>query len=77
MQSKTFSWIETATSTAIGFKIALLAQLILFPLYGITVPGTTHLSLVVWFTVISLIRGYLVRRLFVWVHHWRVTHGYE
>lgn len=76
-QSATFSWIEVAASTAIGFKVALIAQLVLFPLYGIHASMGTQVELTWWFTVISVIRGFAVRRLFEHIHAWRRGRGYE
>lgn len=74
-QSRFFSMVEVVTGTAIGFGVALVAQLVLFPLYGIKVPLHTQVELVWWFTGISIARGYLVRRGFVqfhkWLHKWR------
>lgn len=36
----------------------------IFPLYGIHVGYQTHLGILFWFTVVSVIRGYVIRRLF-------------
>ncbi|WP_338924323.1 hypothetical protein V0M98_32440 (plasmid) [Pseudomonas silesiensis] len=64
-QSKLESLIETCINTAIGFVVALLSQLVIFPLVGIVdVPFSTNLEIGAWFTVISVARGYAVRRWF-------------
>lgn len=63
-QSKTGSFIEACANVAIGYFVALLSQIIIFPLFGIQVPLTTNLGIGAWFTVISLVRSYILRRWF-------------
>lgn len=63
-QSKLESFVETCINTAIGYVIALISQLLVFPLVGINVPFSTNLEIGAWFTVISVLRGYVVRRWF-------------
>lgn len=64
IQSKLESLIETCINTAIGYLVALLSQLLVFPLVGIDVPFSTNLVIGAWFTVISILRGYVIRRWF-------------
>lgn len=64
MQSKRMSLIETLTNVAIGYIVAILSQLAVFPIFNIHIPLTDNLLIGVWFTAISIIRGYLIRRLF-------------
>lgn len=63
-QSKIESLIETIINTAIGYLVALASQLIVFPMVGIDVPISTNLEIGAWFTVISVARGYVIRRWF-------------
>lgn len=63
-QSKLESFVETCINTAIGFVVALLSQLLVFPMVGIDVPFSTNLEVGAWFTVISVARGYVIRRWF-------------
>jgi hypothetical protein len=53
--------------------VGLVAQWVLFPIYDIHVSYETDLWLVFWFTVVSFIRSYVMRRL--WNSEWwkRVT----
>ncbi len=71
-QRRRISFLETLLNTAIGFGVALLSQFAVFPLFDIYVPLETNLWIGFWFTVISIVRGYLVRRLFVWLHNERI-----
>ncbi len=68
MQTRTQSLIEQTVSTAIGFVVALVAQLAIFPLFGIHISMNQNLMLVVLFTGVSIVRGYMVRRLFNYWH---------
>ena len=63
-QSRLSSFIEAVANTAIGFVIALASQFVLFPLVGIHVSMGTQLELVTYFTIISVIRSYILRRWF-------------
>ena len=68
MQTKTQSFIETCVSVAIGYLIALLSQIIIFPLFNIYVSMSDNLLITAWFTGISIIRSYFIRRLFNQLH---------
>lgn len=68
MQSRRQSMVETAASVAIGYLVALASQLAIFPLFGIHATLSDNLLIGAWFTVISIIRGYFVRRFFNWLH---------
>ncbi|WP_295445467.1 hypothetical protein [uncultured Thiodictyon sp.] len=64
MQTRTHSAQESIANVAIGYGVALASQLILFPWFGIHLPLSDNLWIGAWFTVISLVRSYLVRRWF-------------
>jgi len=64
-QSKTVSAIESAVNILIGAGVALGSQYIVFPLVGIeNVSHSTHLEITAWFTLISFVRSYSIRRWF-------------
>lgn len=63
-QSRLESFIECAVNIAIGYGVALISQIIIFPIFGIEVDITTNLKIGLWFTVISLARSYVIRRWF-------------
>lgn len=60
---------ESCVSTLIGFVINLLAQRIIFPWFGFNPPLLANLGISSIFTLISIGRGYVIRRLFDWWHH--------
>lgn len=68
MQTKLQSWIEVLVGTAIGYAVALVAQLFIFEYYKIELPMSDNLKIVAFFTVVSIIRGYGVRRLFNYIN---------
>lgn len=67
-QSRTGSVIEAVANVAIGYLIAVGSQLVIFPLFGIHVPLTDNLLIGAWFTVISLVRSFVLRRVFNRLH---------
>jgi hypothetical protein len=72
MQSRLASFIESVVNIAIGYGVAVASQLVIFPLFGIDIPLSDNLAIGLWFTVISLVRSYVVRRMFnAW--HGRVS----
>ena len=64
MQTKLQSAIETVTQTVVGFGVALISQLTLFPFFDINIPFSSNLWIGLWFTGISVLRGYIVRRIY-------------
>lgn len=67
-QTRLQSMIEVGVGVAIGYFVALATQLIAFPLLSIPVSLSNNFLLGLIFTVVSVIRGYFVRRLFNWMH---------
>ena len=63
-QTKLGSLYESLMNIAIGAVVALISQLLVFPMFGINVPLSTNLGIMVWFTGISVVRGYVIRRWF-------------
>lgn len=63
-QTRTASAIEAIANVAVGFGIALLAQVMIFPLFGFTPSTSENLQIGALFTLVSLARSYLLRRLF-------------
>jgi hypothetical protein len=64
MQSRKNSIIESAANILIGYWCAVLTQLIVFPIMGIDVSLNKNLMIGLVFTLISLLRSYVIRRVF-------------
>lgn len=62
MQTKKESFIESLTSTTIGIIIGIVLNLTILPVFGYPVSLSDSLWISVIFTVVSLIRSYLIRR---------------
>lgn len=63
-QSRTQSLTESLANVAIGYGVAVAAQAAIFPLFGIHIPLADNLLLGAFFTVVSIVRSYAVRRMF-------------
>lgn len=63
-QSKRHSWVEAWANVAIGYTINIGANALIFPLFGINIALTTNLGLGLVYTTISVIRSYVLRRVF-------------
>ena len=58
------SAIESAANVAIGYGAAVASQMAIFPLFGIHATLADNLLIGGYFTIISLARSYVVRRIF-------------
>lgn len=64
-QTRLGSLIEVCISIFIGFWIALASQIVIFPMVGIHgVSLATNIEITIYFTLVSVARGYLIRRYF-------------
>lgn len=63
-QTRLGSLIEAAMNITIGYVVAILSQLVIFPLFGIHIRLSDNLLIGLWFTGISLVRSYVIRRWF-------------
>jgi hypothetical protein len=64
MQSKRQSIIESLIQTVVGLVTSLLIQLVLYPILNIPVTFSQNLIITFVFFTASIIRGYIVRRIF-------------
>lgn len=63
-QSRATSFTKSLVSTAVGFAISFLAQILILPLLGVPINLTQNTIFAVIMTVISVARGYLLERAF-------------
>src|SRR3972149_10099324 len=75
MQTKTQSMMESCVNVAVGYGVAVLSQVIIFRCYGIAVEVRDNLVIGVWFTLVSLVRSYALRRFFNRIHSGVSAHG--
>ena len=58
------SLVEAAANTAIGYVVAVIAQLAILPVFGLQATFSQHLQIGALFTLVSIARSYALRRLF-------------
>ena len=63
-QSRRMSLIEAITNVAVGYALAVVTQMLMFPWFGLHASFGENLALGLVFTAVSLIRSYALRRLF-------------
>lgn len=64
MQSRKRSMAEAVANVAVGYVIAILAQMAIFPLFGIRLLLGDNMAIGAIFTIVSLVRSYALRRAF-------------
>jgi hypothetical protein len=64
MQLKRHSLIESISNIVVGYSVNLLANFFIFPLWGWHITLRQNIEIGVIYTVISLVRSYLLRRFF-------------
>jgi len=67
-QTRKMSLVETIVSTAIAFCVSVTMASLVFPLFGWHGQIEHYAAITACFTVLSLVRSYLVRRLFNYIH---------
>ena len=67
-QSRLGSWLEAWANILVGFGVNFLANLAILPLFGFHVTGSQAAHIGLFFTAISLVRSYLLRRAFNRIH---------
>ena len=64
MQTKKQSLTESLTNTAIGYVISLLSLFVILPILGIESSTSKNIVITLYFTIISIVRSYVLRRFF-------------
>jgi hypothetical protein len=67
-QTKKQSIIEVIANTVVGFVISVMVSVVLFPLMGIPVTFGENIGITTIFTVISIVRSFIMRRIFNKLH---------
>ena len=65
-QTRSMSLVESVANTGAGFLVSLVLQISLFSLMSIETTTSQNILMSGVFTVASLVRGYVMRRVFVW-----------
>lgn len=70
-QKKSHSFAEAIFNIAIGFFISMAANMIVLPWFGFKVSLSSAFNIGVIFTIISIVRSYILRRLFNRIMLWQ------
>lgn len=63
-QSRRMSMVEAATNVVVGYALAIVTQIVVFPWFGLETGLKEHLTIGLAFVGVSLVRGYVLRRIF-------------
>ena len=63
-QSRLMSLIESVANVIVGYSVAVVTQILIFPLFGLHTTLGQNLAMGGIFTIVSLARSFALRRLF-------------
>jgi hypothetical protein len=63
-QSRAMSFVEAVTNVIVGFLLALVTQIALFPMFGLVVSLVDNVVIGGIFTAVSILRSFMLRRVF-------------
>ena len=63
-QSRLMSFVEAIVNVAVGYGVAVLTQILIFPVFGLHTTLAQNLQMGLVFTGFSICRSFLLRRLF-------------
>ena len=63
-QSRLMSMVEAIANVAVGYGVAVVTQILIFPVFGLHTTLVQNLKMGGIFTIVSLARSFALRRLF-------------
>lgn len=63
-QSRAMSLVEAVANVIVGYGVAVVTQILIFPIFGLHTTLAQNLKLGLVFTLVSIARSYALRRLF-------------
>jgi hypothetical protein len=63
-QSRLMSLVESVANVIVGYGVAVVTQILIFPVFGLQTTLGQNLAMGGVFTIVSLARSFLLRRLF-------------
>lgn len=63
-QSRAMSLVEAIANVAVGYSVAVVTQILVFPAFGLHTTLEQNLKMGAVFTVVSVARSFVLRRLF-------------
>ena len=73
-QSRAMSLVEAVANVVVGYGVAVVTQVLIFPIFGLHTTLAQNLKMGAVFTLVSIARSYILRRLFeaIRVRGWRL-----
>jgi hypothetical protein len=68
VQTKRQSLVESLVHTGVGILTRYATVVIVFPVLGIVSSAANNFAIAIALTAVSLVRTYIIRRIFVWVN---------
>ena len=63
-QSRLMSLVEAITNVVVGYGVAVVTQILIFPVFGLQTTLGENLAMGGIFTIVSLLRSFALRRVF-------------
>ena len=63
-QSLVMSLVESVANVVVGYGVAVVTQILIFPIFGLHTTLAQNLKLGLVFTIVSIGRSYALRRFF-------------
>ena len=63
-QSRPMSLVESLANVIVGYGVAVVTQILIFPIFGLHTTLTQNLKMGAIFTVVSIARSFALRRVF-------------
>ena len=63
-QSRVMSLVESVANVIIGYGVAVVTQILIFPIFGLHTTLAQNLKMGAAFTVVSVARSFALRRVF-------------
>lgn len=63
-QSRLMSLVEAVANVLVGYGVAVITQILIFPIFGLHTTLAQNLKMGAIFTVVSIARSFALRRVF-------------
>ena len=63
-QSRLMSLIESVANVIVGYGVAVVTQILIFPIFGLHTTLAQNLKMGAIFTIVSIARSFALRRVF-------------
>ena len=63
-QSRLMSLVESVANVIVGYGVAVVTQILIFPIFGLHTTLVQNLQMGLIFTGVSIFRSFILRRLF-------------